>query len=335
MKFNLDNPWFTRVIAVFFAVLLFSFVSYENQSRIRSTNPTDGASINTTEVITNVPIDAQFDQDQYFISGMPDSATIRLEGPQAVITQTMATQSFNIVLPNLDELGPGTHTVDLVAEGLSSQLNYSIMPSEATITLEEKSVQEHEISVEFNAAAHLADGYTAGDPILSTDTVQITGAASTLENISDVLVMVMPEESDITDDIEMTLRILVMDSTGELLNVNTDPEQVNVTIPVEGTQRSVPIVLRESGTVDENYEYRLEIAQGEPENVVITGESAIIEEINNFPIEVDVSGVTESTVREVPLILPDGVTEVNPNEIDVVIRVSSAQSNEEEENTNE
>lgn len=332
MKFNLDNRWFTRIVALIFAILLFSFVSYENQSRIRSTNPTDGASITSSEVITNVPVDARLDQDQYFISGLPDSATIRLEGPQAVLTQTTATQSFNIVLPELEELGPGTHTVELQAEGLSSQLNYSVMPSEATVTIEEKSVEEHDINVEFNESAHLAEGYRAGEPALSSDTVQITGAASTLEEISDVVVMVMPDDSDITEVIELTLNVLVMDQYGELLNVNTDPGQVEVTIPVEGTQRSVPVVLREAGTADENYEYELEVAQGEPENITVTGETEVIEELSNFPVEVDLSGVTESTRREVPLVLPEGITDTDPQELEVIIRVSSAQENDDENN---
>lgn len=332
MKFNMDNPWITRIVAFLFAVLLFSFVSYENQSRIRSTSPTDGASITSTEVVTNVPVEAQVDQDQYFISGLPDSATIRLEGPQAVLTQTLATQTYSIVLPGLDELGVGTHTINLVAEGLSSQLNYSIMPSEATVTIEEKRVEEYDLSVEFNESAYLAEGYTAGEPILSAESVQITGAASTLEEISDVIVMVAPEENSITDDIELTLNVLVMNQAWEPLNVNTNPEQVDVTIPVEGTQRSVPIVLREVGTIDESYEYSLELAQGEPESVTVTGETEVIEELDNFPVEVDLSGVTESTTREIPLRPLEGTTETDPQEVEVIIHVSEQTDNEEESN---
>lgn len=335
MKFNLDNPWFTRIVAVFFAILLFTFVSYENQSRIRSSSPTDGASITSSEVVTNVPIDVNIENDRYFVSGIPEAATIRLEGPQAVLTQTLATQNFTIATPDLNELGPGTHSVELEAEGLSSQLNYSIMPSEIRLTIEEKRVIEHDINVEFNEAAHLANGYRAKEPILSTETVQISGAVNTLEQISDVMVMVMPEESDITEDIELTLNVLVLDSTGDPLNVNIDPQQVEVTIPVEGTQRTLPIALRETGTGEEQYNYQLEVAQGEPENVTVTGETDVIEELNNFPIDIDISGVTESTVRTIPLILPEGVTETDPEEIEVIIRVSSAQDDEPENNGNE
>ncbi|MDZ7834730.1 MAG: CdaR family protein [Alkalibacterium sp.] len=327
---NVENPWISKLMALFFAIVLFAFVTYENSSRNLSTNPTDGASITSSEVITNLPIDINIDRDAYFVSGIPETATIRLEGPQAILTQTLATQNFTIETPDLDELGPGSHTVELEAEGLSNQLDYSVMPAEVALEIEEKRVEDFDVRVEFNESAHLEDGYRAEDPVLSAETVTVSGALSTMEEISDVMIVVMPEGGNITEDIEMTLNVLVLDSTGDPLNVNISPQQIDVTIPVRGTQRTLPIVLEEAGTPNEAYEYALEIAQGEPENVTVTGESDIIEELNNFIIEVDVSGVTESTIRTIPLNLPEGISETVPEELDVLIRVNRVMENEEE-----
>lgn len=322
MKWNMDNPWIAKLVAIVFAITLFSFVALENQSRIRSTSPTDGASITSSEVITNLPIDINIDRDMYFVSGIPETATIRLEGPQAILTQTLATQNFNVATPDLNELGTGRHTVRLEAEGLSSQLNYSIMPTELTLEIEEKVVEEHDVRVQFNENTHLAEGYTADTPVLSNETVVISGAASTMEQITDVTVVVMPDSSDITEDINMTLNVLVLDETGDPLNVNISPQQIDVTIPVQGTQRTLPINLEEIGVPHEDYEFSLEFAQGEPENINLTGESTVLEEMNNFNVEVDVSGITESTIRTIPITLPEGISEADPNEVDVLIRVS-------------
>ncbi|OJF93026.1 YbbR-like domain-containing protein [Alkalibacterium sp. 20] len=335
MKMNVDNPWISKLIALFFAIVLFSFVTFENQSRNLSTDPTDGASITSSEVITNLPIDINIDRDNYFVSGIPETATIRLEGPQAILTQTLATQNFTIETPDLERLGPGSHTIELEAAGLSNQLNYSVMPSEVAVEIEEKRVEDHDVRIEFNESSHLAEGYRAQDTILSNETVTISGALSTMEQISDVMVVVMPEGSNITEDIEMTLNVLVLDETGDPLNVNISPQLIDVRIPVKGTQRTLPIVLEESGIPIEDYEYSLEVSQGEPENVTITGESDIIEELNNFVIEVDVSGITESTIRTIPLNHPDGITETNPRELDVLIRVNRVQNEEDNENDNE
>lgn len=331
MKWNMDNLWINRLLALVLSIILFSFVTFENQSRIRSTSPTDAASIISSEVVTNLPIDINIDRDLYFVSGIPETATIRLEGPQSVLTQTLATQNFTIVTPDLNGYDPGRHTIPLEVDGLSSQLAYSVMPTEVTIEIEEKIIEDRDVRVEFNESAHLREGYSALDPILSTETVTISGAASTMELIHDVMVVVMPEETGITDDFETTLNVLVLDSTGEPLNVNISPQQIDVLIPVQGTQRTLPIVLEQTGTANELYEYSIEIAQGEPDNVVITGETDILEELTNFSVAVDVSGVTESTIRTVPLILPEGITESNPSEVDVLIRVTPAPVEEEEE----
>nr|WP_244244606.1 CdaR family protein [Marinilactibacillus kalidii] len=282
-----------------------------------------------------MPIDIDIDRDRYFVSGIPETATIRLEGPQAILTQTLAAQNFSIVTPDLNELGPGTHNVSLEATGVSNQLDYSISPSEFSLTIEQKRVEEHDVRVEFNASSHLSEGYSAGVPVLSSEKVRISGAESTMDEIADVMVVVVPEDSDITEDIDMTINVLVLNEIGDPLNVNIDPQQIDVTIPVEGTQRTVPIVLKEAGTVDENYNYTLEFAQGEPENVTVAGETEALEALKNFSVDVDVSGITESTVRTVPLILPEGITEVDPQELEVLIRVTTEEEGTDTGNTSE
>ncbi|WP_027109034.1 CdaR family protein [Lacticigenium naphthae] len=327
-----DNPLFQKFIAIVFAILLFAFVNYENSSRIQSTNPIDGASITGVEVVTDVPITIDINQDVYFVSGIPETATIRLEGPQAILTQTLATQNFDIVTPDLSEIGPGTHIIELEAEGLSNSLNYSIMPTEVEVTIEEKSSVTLSVNVEFNDSS-LADGYEAGEPVLSQTEVQISGARSRVESVNEVTVIVMPDGTDFTEDIEMTLPILVFDSSGELLDVNVNPKQIDVTIPVNGTEKSVPIVLRETGTGEPDYAYSLELAQGQPENVTLTAMENILAEMNNFPVEIDISGVTESTIRTIPLEGTEDVEIITPSQIDVVIRANKETNDGEETDT--
>lgn len=317
---KLNSPWPTRLIALLFAVLLFTFVKSKNNSQMSSTNPTNGASITSVEVVTDIPISIDVDRDKFFVSGLPETATIRLEGSQSILTQTLATRTFEVTTPNLNDLGTGTHVIQLEAKKLSNSLTYSIMPSEVSITIEERAVIDHPISVEFSASS-LAEGYTAETPIVSPESVTISGAKSTIEKISEVSVLVLPEGSNITDDIDMTLPVLVFDKNGELLNVNVSPSQVAVTIPVKGTTRKIPIVLRQTGESHPDYTYELELAEGEKGNVTVTGKEELLNSLENFPIEIDISGVTESTTRKVKLSGSTGVTVVQPEFIEVVIRV--------------
>ena len=315
-----DNPWPTRIVAICFAILLFTFVKSKNNSQTNTTNPNNGASVTSVEVVTDIPITIDVDSEKYFVSGLPETATIRLEGSQSILTQTLATRNFEITTPDLNNLGPGTHTVELEGKGLSSSLNYSIMPSEVNVVIEEKSVVEHSISVEFNSSS-LADGYIARKPIVSPEKVVISGAKSTIDKISEVSVVVLPDGNDITEDIEMTLPVLVFDKNGELLNVNIDQKQVDVTIPVEGTSKTIPIVLRKIGEENPDYTYELELSEGEKDSATVTGKETLLKSLENLPVEIDVSGVTESTTRKATLTGPSGLKILQPESIEVIIRV--------------
>lgn len=328
MKFNFDNPWVTRIFAIVLAVGLFFFVNLENQSRFESTEPTDGASIEGSEVITNLPIEVNIDTDRYFVSGIPDSATLRIQGPQAVIFQTVATQNYTIATPNLNELGEGSHTVELQVEGLPDSITASVSPGMVNLTIEEKQIEEHELSVEVDEDLDIAEGYEILEPSLSTDVVQLSGASSTMDEINRVVVQVSSDETDIQSDILISAQVLVLDENNNPLNVNADPDQVEINVPVARTQKEVPIVLREGSNGASDYTYELTLSNSESESIVVRGDSEAVEELQNFPVTVDLDGVTESTLVNVPIEnLPEGIEEVDRDEVEVLIEATEDNQN--------
>jgi YbbR domain-containing protein len=328
MKFSFDNPWVTRIFAVVLAVGLFFFVNLENQSRFESTEPTDGASIEGSEIITNLPIEVNVDTDQYFVSGIPDSATLRIQGPQAVIFQTVATQDYTVSTPNLNELGEGNHTVELQAEGLPDSITASVSPGMVNLTIEEKQVEEHQLSVEVDEDLDIAEGYEILEPSLSTEVVQLSGAASTMAEIDRVVVEISSEEEDIRSDILISAQVLVLDASGNPLNVNANPDQVEINVPVVRTQKEVPIVLREGSGGSSDYTYELSLSNAESESIVVRGDPAVLEDLQNFPVTVNLEGITESTLVTVSIDeLPEGIEEVNQEEVEVLIEATENNQN--------
>ena len=328
ININFENPWMKRIFSIVLAVGLFLFVNYENQTRFRSNNPTDSASISGSEIITNLPIEVNIDSDQFFVSGIPDSATVRIEGPQAVLFQTVATQNFTVETPDLNELGEGTHQIELQVNGLSSDLTASVSPSRVTLTIEEKRVEQHEIAVEISEDLSLAEGYEIVEPTLSNNLVSLTGAASTMENIDKVIVEIASDETKINEDILLLAPILVLDKDGNPLNVNANPSQVEIHAPVVRTQKEVPIVLREGSGKASGYSYELKLSNSEAESVTVRGEPDAIDELQNFPITVDFDNITESTLVTVPIeSLPEGIEEINKESVEVLIDVTNNKDN--------
>ena len=328
MKFNFNNTWFTRIFSFILAIGLFFFVNLENQTRFQSTAPTDGASITSTEIITNLPIEVNINTDQYFVSGIPDSATLRLEGPQAIIFQTVATQSYTISTPNLNELGSGEHTVQLQVEGVSESITTSVSPGFINLTIEEKVMDEYELSVIIDEDLDIAEGYELLEPSLSTNVIQLSGAASTMARIDQVVVEVTSSEESINSDLLMSAQVLVLDENGEPLNVNTNPSQVEINAPVVRTTKEVPIVLREGTNGVVGYNYEVSLSNAESDTMQVRGEPEAIAELQNFPVTVDLDGITESQVLTIPIQeLPTGIEETNKEEIEIVIDVSEENNN--------
>lgn len=328
MKFNFNNPWFTRVFSFVLAIGLFFFVNLENQTRFQSTAPTDGASITSTEIITNLPIEVNINTDQYFVSGIPDSATLRLEGPQAIIFQTVATQSYTISTPDLNALGSGEHTVQLQVEGVSESIATSVSPGFINLTIEEKVMEEYELSVVVDEDLNIAEGYELLEPSLSTNIVQLSGAASTMARIDQVVVEISSDEDSINSDLLMSAQVLVLDENGEPLNVNTNPSQVEINAPVARTTKEVPIVLREGTNGEAGYSYEVSLSNAESDTMRVRGEPEAIDDLQNFPVTVDLDGITESQVITIPLgDLPPGIEEISKDEIEIVIDVTEENNN--------
>lgn len=306
---------------------MFFFVNIENQNQFQSNNPTDGVSIEGSEIIPNLPIEVNIDTDRYFVSGIPDSATLRIQGGQAVIFQTVATQSYNIATPNLNTLGEGTHTIDLQAEGLSDNINWNISPATITLTIEEKVVEDYTLDLEISETISIADGFEISEPVLSTETVQLSGAASTMEQISKVVVKVTSNEQNINSDFVMSAPVLVLNEKGEPLNVNVTPNQVEINVPVVRTQKKVPIVLRDGNGKIPGYEYKVTLTDRQDSSVIVQGNPETVGALENFPVLVDFDNLTESKVVTIPItIYPDGIEEVNIESIEVLIEVNRASS---------
>ncbi|MDN6161586.1 MAG: hypothetical protein L0I79_02330 [Atopostipes sp.] len=329
MKFDFDSPIVKKILSLLIAILLFAFVNMENQSRFQSSSPTDGASITSSETISNLPIEVNIDTDKYFVSGIPDSATMRIEGPQALLFQTVATQNFVVSTPDLDELGTGTHSVELIAEGLSNDLKSSISPSVVNLTIEEKEVEEYDVSIEVDEDIDLAEGHEIVDPSLSQNIVTISGASSTMEEIDQVIVKLSSDDTEIKKDILSSAQVLVLDSEDELLNVNVSPQRVEILAPVVRTKKSLPIVLEEGVGKVPGYRYELSLSEDEDSKLTVQGDPTAISDLSNFVIDVNFQALTETSLVNIPVgDLPEGIEEIDREEVEVLIEVEEIEDND-------
>ena len=241
----------------------------------------------------------------------------------------MATQGYTISTPNLNELGEGSHTIELQVEGLSDSITASVSPAVVNLTIEEKEMMDYELSVEVDEDLDIATGFELASPSLSTEVIQLSGAKSTMAAIDRVIVEISSEEENIKSDILMSAQVLVLDADGNPLNVNASPSQVEINAPVIRTQKEVPIVLREGDGAASGFKYEIKLSNAESESVVVRGDSQAISELQNFPITVNFDGITESQLITIPIeSYPEGIEEVDRTEIEVLIEVTQENNND-------
>ena len=315
----LENKWVVRGLSFLISLLLFAYVYSENYGWSTSTS---NSSISTSkrETISNVPIQVNIDTDEYFISGLPETVVLTMTGPESVLVQTISAADYRIVTEDLDELGPGTHTIQLTAENLSNEIDYSITPSRVNVVIEERVAIESPVEVRFDES--LVDPqYLAGVPELSADTVTLTGPASTIKRVDSVYVTVAAENG-LTNTVNMNTVVQVVDSDGNKLNVSVDPQEISVRIPISLYGKEVPLVIQQIGVPIEGKIYTIEV-DGES-TVTLTGDRSVLADIDEVILPVSVTGVESNTTQTLTIPVPNDTLTATPTTVKVNIRVSDA-----------
>lgn len=307
----LNNKWSIRIIALVLAAILFTSVNANNNN---ATSFSTTAS-SDSEVIENVPVKVYYDKTNLYISGIPETVTVTLSGPRSIVQSAKAQQDFT-VYADLKNASIGTQEVKLQVKDVSDRLKVKVNPATVTVNVQEKVTKKFSVDVELSKSV-IADGYQAGTPIIDPKKVSITGAKDTIEQIAYVKATLENDgkhKSEFTDKATVS----VFDSNLNKLDVEVNPQEVEVTVPVEKVGKSVPVKIKQEGTPESD----IEISSMTPDKseVVVVGDDAVLEKIKEIEIPIDVSKIKADTVKEVTVPVPTGAKSVQPATIEVKIK---------------
>ncbi|SFE18409.1 YbbR domain-containing protein [Lentibacillus persicus] len=316
------SRWFVRAISLAFAVALYVFVQveidqYQNDSRVF---PSSGSDVQTVD---NVPVNIRIDEENYVVSGVPEVASVTLEGTTGSVTPAARQQNFDIFV-DLEDLEAGTHTVTLEHTGVSDELNVYIEPKTIEVTIEERSSEDFDIAVDYINMDQMPDGYEVGNTETSPGQVTITSSKDVIDQIA--IVKVFVDMAGITEPIDnREVPVKVYDAGGNELNVRIEPETVDASVDIDNPSKSVPVSVATTGELAEAYslssmEPGTEEAEIFATNDVLQG----IEEVSTE--EIDLSDVTESGAVEAGLNLPEGVSIADPESVEVMIELEQTRT---------
>lgn len=327
-----DSIWFIRLISLLFAIFLYAFVGTENNRFAARTNNT---SVNVTETVSNVPVQLGQIDDDVFVSDLQESVSVRVTGPQNIVTQVLA-QDLYVVTEDLRgaDMGRKQVRLEMPTELEENGVEYQITPSRVIVDLDRLASQEVELDYELSDDL-IPEGYEVESVSLEPTTVTLTGKQSTIDKIDRAYVKITGDEP-ITETLTQEFPIEVRDSENNLLDLNADTSHASVTIVVNqtaNTQASVNLEI----IGENNAEYAYDYEMIGPNVVTLEGDNTIINDIEQVTAVLDLSQITESGIFQANIQPIEGVNSVNPSSIEVrvVTRPLNANQTEESQETSE
>lgn len=297
-------------LALLFALLLFFNANSSSTNRITHTNQT----FDTT--VYDVPIQVEYDESKYYVSGFPDTVTVHLSSINRIKLAQEAsseTRSFKVVA-DLTKQGPGTVDVILRVINLTSGVEAVVDPATISVTIEKKVTKTFSIHPIIDDKI-VNEGYEISKVALSQNEVSVTTGEQTMTQIAEVQAKLNANRSA-SKSFSEDVRLQAVNEAGEVLPVTIDPATVTAEVEITAPTKKVGVSFYQEGTLEKGIDHF--IFQSKTNEVTATGPNSLLADINQVEVPVDITQLRkESTLLiEIPT-KTEGVT-FSPKTLQVV-----------------
>jgi YbbR domain-containing protein len=314
----MESRWFMRIVGLMLAFILYLSVNFDDIQKTANNN--NGNSQNAIETIQDVPLEVFYDRENLEVSGLPDTVNVTVEGSKAIVQQAKQVKDFRVYV-DLNDIGIGEHQVDIKIDNISEKLEVKLDPDFVNISVQEKVTEEFTIEPQFNESI-LSNGYEAEGLAVDPKTVKVTGSKDEVERIAYVIATLDVDE-EINENVTREARVQVLDREYNKLDVQIDPEVVDVTVSVVNKSKSVPVTIKQKGSLPEGT--TLESISVEPKEATIFGRQDVLDTVEELLAEIDLSKITKDSTITVPLALQDGLNKVAPEEVKVKVDINTTE----------
>lgn len=308
------NSKHLKLTALVLALLLFFSVNYDSSSSLF------GSPILSSRDLGDVQVNVIYNEDAFEVSGLPETVNVIITGDSSSVIS--ASSSAGYISANLEGLTEGTHTIKFTAEGFSDNVNITISPSEATVTLTPKSTQEFTLSYDFINTSHMNSIYSLGTPTFESTTVNVRASKTTLDSIAFVKALI--DVSGVESEFEQDATIVAYDSSGNPVDCEIIPSTMHVTVPVSSPNKTVAINVQVTGTLADGSS--IESISLSNDTVTIYASESVLSSIDSVVVTLDASTLTGDTTVLRPITLPSGVNSSSINQVTMTVTLGETVS---------
>lgn len=304
-----------KIVSLVFAMILWGYVLMM-QDPVR------------TKPIVNVPVTIEGEADllarRLVIRGNKKfgNVTVRV---RTQLTQyadlTVDDISASINLAGITE--KGTYSIAINAKTSTGGIA-SVSPAQVTVEVDQ--LVSRPIPVDINLTGGLAEGYWAGDPVVSRAEIEIQGAAQDLASIERASADI--DLTGVQQSINRSVLLTLYDSAGN--EVSSDillGALPSVTVQLEvRSMKEVPVdtasALLGANDLPPNFELVGSRIVSGPSSVRLVGDAEVLAGIDAVALEpIDIAGARQSIQQSFALIVPDGVRLIDADTVELYVEI--------------
>lgn len=299
---------FSKLAALIIAIIIYITVNTNNNN------------LNVTQAseISGIPVQIVYNSEIYEISGIPETADVIVTGDMSDITLQKA-QVNSVLTADLTGLTEGVHTVKLTPTNFISRLTVNVLNTPSvTVTIKKKTVIKMNISHEFINTKAMSSVYSLGNVSFDQTEVLIRASQDTIEQIAFVKALI--DVSDVKADFTRTATLAAYNQQGERVVCDIFPDSVTASVKVSSPNKEVPVVVRPIGTLPNNLS--IESITLDYSKVTIYAPINVLDIIDAFYVDLDVSGIAKNTTVSTALTVPSGANSISVTKVNMEVSVA-------------
>jgi YbbR domain-containing protein len=295
MRLPLSIDLGRAAFAVVLAVLLYLVALSE-------TNPEGRKELTGTVTVQPVNVPAGL-----VVVNQPPPVRLSARAPQSVLNRLRADSAFTATIDaSTAHSGDNDNLPIIVVSSDPDVRDVTADPSTARLRLEE--VREQSLPVRVNVTGQVPSGYQVGGPTVDPIRLTVAGASSLVGRAFEAVVDVSVDRVTVSINGVNTPRIL--DERGNDLrdlNLRLTPPAVTVTVPITQQTHYKEVGVRAVVVGNPAPGYVLQPVEVSPTTATLQGNASDLEAADFVPTQpIDVSGISTTVVRSVPLNPPAG-----------------------------
>ena len=243
----------------------------------------------------------------------------------------MATQSPSKgVSVDLTGLKPGNHRVTLKYTQRLKSLDYKLDPSTVTVTIYEKVSENKSLSYDILHQDNLDSKLYISNVELDRSEVIIKGAQYKLDKVASVKALLDVDNIPNPKAGEITVKdvpLVAYDNDGKVVNdVEIVPKTVTAKVTITSPSKEVPIRVVPKGSLA--FGKSIKSIETSLSKITVYGSQSAIDKIEQFEVELDVSGLESNKEFNITLTKPKGITDLSSKTLTVKVIVDDSTTKE-------